>query len=502
MRIRSRLGAALTVAVVLLAVTQAARADTGAFLAAVKRHLPLVAATERAASTGRGGPEAVQAQYDAARDFVEALEGSLPIGASCLPAYEAARAYARAQIAQTEGFDRVRNDMTQAGLRKARRAADRYNRARESCRDEPATAPRRAVELTRPRSGEIVFGSAIRFEGRAPRAAGWAVATADGSRPDCGAAGTAIVAGRFRATLAVVQGRHDVAVAFCGQTSAGSRKIAEAAEVGVWVLPSSASAAVSPRRTDAQASFRLTSLARGFPGFSAVWFHDLATGRSAGWNADARFPAASTVKLALLVAALERFGPASPVSYDIAAMATWSSNLATNRLLVKLGGSEEAGARIAQAVLSRLGAGRSTFTGGYRVGTSVGRPAAEPPLVSARVTTARDLGRILYLIHAGATGDRRALSLLRLDRREAHLALSLLLSSEPTDDNVGLFRRWLGPAVPAAQKHGWFSAVRHSAAIVYTPSGPKIVVLLAYRNGLSLGEAQGYAAKVLRVLGL
>src|SRR4051812_4337334 len=59
---------------------------------------------------------------------------------------------------------------------------------------------------------------------------------------------------------------------------------------------------------DAALSLELERLGRAFPGWGAFWVHDLRTGRTAGWNSDARFPAASTVKLAVLDAALRRFG--------------------------------------------------------------------------------------------------------------------------------------------------------------------------------------------------
>ena len=245
----------------------------------------------------------------------------------------------------------------------------------------------------------------------------------------------------------------------------------------------------------------LAAVARSFDGYSAVWFQDVATGRTAAWNAETPFPAASTVKLGLLVAALARFGPRSPLAYDLTAMATWSSNLATNRLLVALGGSEERGARIVQDTLRRLGAAGSTFTGGYRVATAAGGSSgAGPPLVSSRVTTARDLGRILALLLGGALGQRDALRLLRLDRDEARLALGLLLDSEPVGDNVGLLRDALPPGLPIAEKQGWLSVARHTAAIVFEPSGPRIVVLLTYRDGLTLEAAQRYARDVLAAL--
>ena len=69
--------------------------------------------------------------------------------------------------------------------------------------------------------------------------------------------------------------------------------------------------------------------------------HDLRTGTTAGWNSDARFPAASLVKLGVLAAALRRFGPypeRSAAWRDLRAMTATSDNRATNRLVDRLGG--------------------------------------------------------------------------------------------------------------------------------------------------------------------
>src|SRR5919106_5081054 len=90
------------------------------------------------------------------------------------------------------------------------------------------------------------------------------------------------------------------------------------------------------RTRDVRLSAQLATVGRSYRGWAAFWVHDLATGVTAGWNADASFPAASTVKLGVLVAALDRFGPRperSTAWRDIRNLAVWSSNLASNRLL-------------------------------------------------------------------------------------------------------------------------------------------------------------------------
>jgi hypothetical protein len=278
----------------------------------------------------------------------------------------------------------------------------------------------------------------------------------------------------------------------------------------LWLLPRSARAARRERVRDARLSARLAALGNGFGGWSAFWVHDLRTGRTAGWNADALFPAASLVKLGVLVVALDRWG-ASPrdrgVAQEVRDLVVWSSTKAANHLTVRLGGgSADRGAVVVQERLHRLGAVSSTYTGLYREDSSVAAPLADaprpPPFIAFRRTTAHDIGRVLYELHAGAVGNRLSLRRAGLSRHEARVALGLLLSSSPRGDNLGLFRPTLGPSLPMAQKHGWNSSVRHSAAVVYGPRGPTIVVLLTYRPGLVPSASVLLGLRFLRAAGL
>lgn len=236
-------------------------------------------------------------------------------------------------------------------------------------------------------------------------------------------------------------------------------------------------------RLDPTLTARLETALRGFDGHAAAWVHDLTSGRAAGVAADDRYPAASTVKLGLLVAALSRFGVAQGIAHDLRTMSSWSSNLAANRLRNLVGGDATI-----ETTLRRLGARASTYTGQYRAGTVRGAP----PVVSARVTTARDLGTVLAALHGAALGGPAQLRSTRLTAREARVALGLLLAA---DDTEGA----LVADVPAARKHGWLSAARHTAAILYGPRGPVVAVLLTYRDGLTAKEAQRLGRRVARV---
>ncbi|MBA3365104.1 MAG: serine hydrolase [Actinobacteria bacterium] len=307
---------------------------------------------------------------------------------------------------------------------------------------------------------------------------------------------------RFR--FASRLGRHRLGVRFYRR----ARLVARDGVRDVWVLPRSAQRARRERAADRRLAASLGRLGRDFPGYAAFWVHDLTTGRTAGWNSDALFPAASTVKLGVLLAALRRFGPnpeRTGAWRDIRDLATWSSNIASNRLLLRLGGSEARGAQIAQAALWRAGARSSTFTGNYRLGTAVGARAGDTPkplpLLTYRRTTAHDLGRILFELHAAALGNRLSLRRTGTTLHTSRLALGLLLSSDPNGDNRGLLRPALGHAIPIAQKQGWTTSLRHTAAIVYGRRGPKIVVLLTYRSGMPQALAASLGARLVRAMG-
>ena len=152
-----------------------------------------------------------------------------------------------------------------------------------------------------------------------------------------------------------------------------------------------------------------------------------------------------------------------------------------------------------EATLRSLGATSSTYTGTYRAGTAVTRPSAQPPLVSRRVTTARDLGSILESFVRLAGGDARVARTTGLSAADGRLLIGLLLRSQKQGDNLGLFVPSVAASVPIAQKNGWISSARHSAAVLFTPSGPVVCVVVTYQDGLNAADAQRLGGKVVRL---
>jgi Beta-lactamase enzyme family len=450
-------------ALVAAALAPAARADDTELLRAVRERLPAV---ERVT--------VVQSQYEAARELELAVERAEPVSARCTQLHRAALAYARGWVEVAEGIDRLRPALRTTGdmrVYRARRTLDRLGR---TCRAGKAPARRTVPELAEPRSYAATFGVV-----RAPFA-GPAVLRANG-----------LVVARSASAgfrLRLDPGRYDLEV----RSSSGRLARSE----DVWVLPARASQTAPPLPEDDELRADLGELGRSFPGIAAFAVRELATGRTAGWNADALFPAASTVKLGVLAAALDRLGSGPRILPELRALTAWSSNLAANRLVSLLGGD-----RVVAGALRRLGADSSTYPGPYRIGTARGDVIRQPPFVSLRVTSAADLTNAMVTLHAAATGSSSAQQSSHLTGAEARLALGLLLSSEWNADNAGLLRGAL-PRMPIAQKHGWISSARHTTALVYGPGGPVAVTVLTYRQDITLAEGQQLGGEVARLLEL
>ena len=110
------------------------------------------------------------------------------------------------------------------------------------------------------------------------------------------------------------------------------------------------------------------------------------------------------------------------------------------------------------------------------------------------------MGRMLFSLHTAALGEVAATARAGLSEQQARLGLGMLLSSEQRGDNVSLLAGGLPGGTPIAQKNGWLRASRHAAGIVYAADGPRLVVMLTYRqSGIGLAEARALGARLTRI---
>jgi hypothetical protein len=264
----------------------------------------------------------------------------------------------------------------------------------------------------------------------------------------------------------------------------------------VFGLPRAARPRLRALRLDAGLERDVVRLVRGYPGTAAAYVENLATGAGAAWNARARFPAASTLKLAIAVTVLARLdGPpaaGTPVDRLLRALLIPSDNEAANRLLVMLGGSTSGGGAAVNATMRSLGLERTEMYGGYILGTALGpstrevagrgvplRVDSEPSWGVGKATTALDLARLFRAVwlRSGGLGPLDAGS--GVSPAEARYLLYVLAHGV---DRRKLGRRLSGNGVVLMHKAGWVDAARHDAGLIAWRGGLYVAAVMTYRS--------------------
>jgi beta-lactamase class A len=268
----------------------------------------------------------------------------------------------------------------------------------------------------------------------------------------------------------------------------GDGRRRRSAPVGpVLGLPVAAAPRLTSSIADPALMRRVKALARAFRGTAGVYVADLVTGRGAAWNARARFPAASTLKLAIAVETLRSLGspPARGSSIDnlLRSMLILSDNAAANQLEVFFGGSTSGGSAKVNAMMRSLGLVDSEMYGGYVVDTRDTaraipiRSESQPGISNTKFTTAWDLGRLVRFVHLAAAG-RGPLS-NRIGGFSVPEARYLLYVLAHVGDR-GKLARLLPRNVVVAHKAGWIATARHDNGIVYWPGGALVATVLAW----------------------
>jgi beta-lactamase class A len=250
------------------------------------------------------------------------------------------------------------------------------------------------------------------------------------------------------------------------------------------------------------------------PGVRAVWMRGMASGHAASYNAGARFTAASTLKLAVLMTSLahnSRNPVNGPVWGAYRRMVLDSDNASANLVEVQMGGSTSGGSALVNEFCRRLGCRDTDMYGGYVPNTGVarlvhsglaGRAAVTVPPVQierrpsigtyGKHTTAHDLGLLAAGLVAAA-GGRGTAARQGISRHEARVAVYLLIHARYT----GIVRTNVRDVV--GHKAGWLGGVEHDTALVFTPRGTVVTVIMSQGGGVGPAGSGRYAGRVLHL---
>ncbi len=246
---------------------------------------------------------------------------------------------------------------------------------------------------------------------------------------------------------------------------------------------------------------KVRGLARGFPGVCGLFVQDLRTGAGAAWNARARFPAASTLKLAIAVELLRGLRgipePGTRLASLLWQMLVYSDDRAANELLAAIGGSTSGGSARVNTMMRAVGLADSDMYGGYIV-EEYGIARSPIPLeifgrpsFIGKATTAWDMARLERALHLAA-GARGALvqrfrgAFIPADAR----FLLYLLAHARTRGGLTYVR---GRGVTVLHKAGWIEKARHDTGLVYSHDGAFVVTVFTW-NGGGVGSASDVLA--------
>lgn len=257
----------------------------------------------------------------------------------------------------------------------------------------------------------------------------------------------------------------------------------------VYALPSDSDPRLRAPRLDPELGRLVRRIARSYGGTTGVYVQDLRTGDGAAWNAKARFPAGSTLKLAIAVTVLRALpakpSPGSRVGGLLAKMLVHSDNEAANALEVWLAGSTSAGSERVNETMRALGLRDSLMYGGYQVErrpASAGAPIpirveSQPSFGLGKYTTAADLARLARVVYLAAAG-RGPLLGLGVTGSEARYLLWLL--AQVTDR--GKLDRFFPSGIAVLHKAGWLTGARHDNGIVAYEGGAFVVTVMTWQT--------------------
>jgi beta-lactamase class A len=363
----------------------------------------------------------------------------------------------------------------------------------------PALPPAKPLadtpRIVQPAAHQAFFGNVVAV---VPNGTEYAVLLVNGDRKT-----VKVVHGR-RVRLQPALPRRDVTLRLVAVGRDGRRHTS--APVGpVLALPAPAAPRLTSSIEDTALRRRIRALVRQFRGTAGIYVQDLVTGKGAAWNARARFPAASTLKLAIAVEVLRGLAgpPASGSSVDalMRSMLIHSDNRAANQLEVVVGGSTSGGSAKVNAMMRSVGLVDSEMYGGYETEPRTAERAipitseSQPAISRTKFSTAWDLGRLARFVHLAAGG--RGPLMRRISGFSPAEARYLLYLLAHVADH-GKLDRFLPRNAVVAHKAGWIATARHDNGLVYWPGGAYVATVMAWSPSGVGSSADVLAGRVAR----
>jgi beta-lactamase class A/uncharacterized protein YraI len=250
--------------------------------------------------------------------------------------------------------------------------------------------------------------------------------------------------------------------------------------------------------------------------FGAVYLQDLQTGEAITFGNEIAFSGTSINKVAILV---RYFGalygqPNLAEAVDIANTMICSENVATNRLLGIVGqGDQILGAEETTRFLQVLGLTRTFLTAPYEI-PSNNPPTPPPRPVTAPITdadqtvanpnptnqmTVEEMGWLLGTIYECAYNESGPLLQDEFDGMFTPQECRKMLYVMGNNTVDALLKAGVPSGIRVAHKHGWINDTHGNAAVMFTPGGDYVLVMMLFQpEWLSFTDSLPIIAEVSR----
>ncbi len=254
-----------------------------------------------------------------------------------------------------------------------------------------------------------------------------------------------------------------------------------------------------------------------FPGFAAIYVHDLTHGDEASVDSDVSFSGMSTLKIGIAAAIMAKLENGvqkdDPVSYEVGQWLDYalgeSNNYAANLLLRWLGeGSVDAGTRAFTEFMRSLGFESTYMQSGYDFEQQLAeiptpgnqQTAWETDPDSNLQSTPREMGRILSAIYE-CTQNKGVL----IERYPEQITpdecwqILFYMTHDQFREMVwgglpDLHKQWI------VHKHGFAFESHSDVALVWGPNGPYVISIFLFREGwMDWANSNSTMQKVSRI---